>query len=85
MVERSGSDFFVLNTLFGLRRDFAEALRALVAAQARLAIVLASLAPFTLLWYASAANYPAAIRFNALMFTVASFSGQRLLQSAIGR
>ena len=36
--------FFVLNTLLGLRRDFREALRALVAAQAGVAIVLASCA-----------------------------------------
>ena len=71
--------FFVLNTLFGLRRDFTQTLRALVAAQAGLAIVLASLAPFTLLWYASSADYSAALRFNGLMFAVASFSGQRLL------
>ena len=53
---------------------------ALVAAQAGLAIVLASLAPFTLVWYASSGDYPAAILFNALMFTVASFSAQRLLR-----
>ena len=71
--------FFVLNTLFGLRRDFTQALRALVAAQAGLAIVLASLAPLTLLWYASSADYSATLRFNGLMFAVASFSGQRLL------
>ena len=80
--------FFVLNTLFGLRRDFAEPLRALVAAQAGLAIVLASLAPLTLLWYASSANYEAALRFNGLMFAVASLAGQRLLRgllSAAGR
>ena len=36
--------FFVLNTLFGLRRDFREAVRALAAAQAGLAVVLASCA-----------------------------------------
>ena len=60
--------FFVLNTLFGLRRDFSEALRTLVAAQAGLAIVLASLAPFTLVWYASSADYPGAIRFVAIPF-----------------
>ena len=35
--------FFVLNTLFGLRRDLGEAIRALVATQAGVAIVLASL------------------------------------------
>jgi len=71
--------FFVLNTVFGLRRDFPQALRALVAAQAGLAIVLASFAPFTLLWYASSADYSAALRMNGLMFAAASLSGQRLL------
>ncbi len=49
-------NFFVLNTLFGLRRDFREALRALLAAQAGVAIVLASCAPLTLFWYASCAT-----------------------------
>jgi uncharacterized membrane protein len=71
--------FFVFNTLVGLRGDFIEALRALIAAQAGLAIVLASLAPFTLLWYASSADYHAALRCNGLMFAVASLCGQRLL------
>jgi uncharacterized membrane protein len=73
--------FFVLNTLFGLRRDFVQAVRALAAAQAGLAIVLASLAPFTALWYASSGDYTAALRFNILMFAVASFGGQGLLRS----
>jgi hypothetical protein len=72
--------FFVLNTLLGLRRDFVEAARALVATQAGLAVVLASLAPFTLLWYASSADYLAALRFNGLMFAAASFTGQWLLR-----
>jgi len=74
--------FFVINTLAGLRDDFTEALRALISAQAALAIVLASLAPFTLLWYASSSNYRAAILFNTLMFAVASLSSQRLLLRA---
>jgi hypothetical protein len=72
--------FFVINTLVGLRRDFVESLRALVAAQAGMAIVLASLAPFTLFWYASCNDYEGAILFNGLMFAVASFSGQKLLR-----
>ena len=72
--------FFVLNTLFGLRRDFREALRALVAAQAGVAIVLASCAPLTLFWYASFADYSAALLFNGLIFAVASFAGQFLLR-----
>ena len=72
--------FFVLNTLLGVRNDFARALRALVATQAVLTIVLASLAPFTALWYASTAAYRPAILFNAAMFAVASFAAQGLLR-----
>jgi len=76
--------FFVLNTLLGLRRDFAEAVRALMATQAALAIVLASLAPLTALWYASSADYSAATMFNALVFAVASFAAQGLLRGYYG-
>ncbi len=72
--------FFVLNTLFGLRDDFAQAVRALLATQAGLSIVLASLAPFTALFYASTDRYPSATLFNALMFTVASLGAQWLLR-----
>ena len=72
--------FFVLNTLFGLRRDFAEAVRSLLATQAGLTIVLAALSPLTLLWYASSADYSASLRFNGLMFAVASLAGQWLLR-----
>jgi hypothetical protein len=76
--------FFVLNTLFGLRRDFAAAVRALMATQAALSIVLASLAPLTALWYASSADYAAATMFNALVFAVASFAAQGLLRAYYG-
>jgi hypothetical protein len=72
--------FFVLNTLYGLRRDFREALRALVAAQAGLAVVLASCVPLTLFWYASCGDYNSALRFNGLIFALASFAGQHLLR-----
>jgi hypothetical protein len=72
--------FFVLNTLVGLRNDFAQAVRALVAAQAGLAIVLASLAPLTLFWYASSAVHREALLFNAAMFGVASFTAQWLVR-----
>jgi hypothetical protein len=71
--------FFVLNTLLGVRGDFAYVLRSLLMTQAGLTIILASLAPFTLLWYASVANYDAAILFNTLMFGVASVTAQVLL------
>ena len=73
--------FFVLNTLVGLRRDFGEALRALLAAQAGLAIVLASLAPLTAFWYVSSADYEHALLFNGLMFAVASFAAQGLVRA----
>lgn len=72
--------FFVLTTLFGLRRDFGESLRALVAAQAGLAIVLASFSPLTLLWYASSTDYDDALTFNGLMFAAASLAAQHLLR-----
>ena len=72
--------FFVLNALLGLRDDFAASLRALTATQAGLSLILAALAPFTLLWYASSSNYQGAILFNTLMFAIASLSAQRLLK-----
>src|SRR5262245_43214711 len=71
--------FFVLNTLLGLRSDFGAALRALVGSQAGLAIVLASLAPYTVLWYLSFADYHRAILFNGAMFAVATVAAQVLL------
>jgi len=72
--------FAVINTLFGLRRDLGEAIRAVVATQAGVAVVLASLAPFTLLWYVSGVTYQQAIVFNGAMFALASLAGQRLLR-----
>lgn len=72
--------FFVFNTLVGLRRDFARATTALIAAQAGLAIVLASLAPLTVVWYASSGNYADAVRFNGMMFATACCAGQWLLR-----
>jgi hypothetical protein len=72
--------FFVLNSLAGLRTDFAAAVRALAATQAGLAVILASLAPLTLLWYASVDDYQAAVAFNAVMFAVASVSAQVILR-----
>jgi hypothetical protein len=72
--------FFVINSLLGVRGDFAAAVRAVVASQAGLAIVLVALAPLTILWYASSADYQAAILFNAAMFAVASVAAQTLLR-----
>jgi hypothetical protein len=72
--------FFVLNTLLGVRDDFAAVLRALIATQSVLTIILAALAPFTALWYASSGSYRPAILFNAAMFAIASFAAQWLLR-----
>jgi hypothetical protein len=72
--------FFVLNTLLGLRRDFSQALRAVVATQAGLAVILASLAPLTVFFYASSADHNEALLFNGAMFAIASFSAQWLLR-----
>ena len=62
------------------RRDFADALRAVVASQLALAIILMALAPLTLFWYASSDDYPSAILFNGLMLAVASLGAQVVLR-----
>lgn len=71
--------FFVLNTLFGLRSDFGRVLSALLATQAGLTVILASLSPYTILWYLSFENYGRAIMFNGLMFGIASLTAQLIL------
>ncbi len=72
--------FFVLNTLLGVRDDFARATAALISAQAGLTIILASLAPLTALWYLSCANYHAAVVFNGVLFAIASIGAQQILR-----
>ncbi len=68
--------FFVINTLAGLRDDFGRVLRALVGTQSCVTVVLASLAPLTVVWYLSSGDYQLALLFNALMFGVASVAAQ---------
>lgn len=72
--------FVVVNSLLGLREDLGAAVRALLATQACLTLVLCSLAPLTLTWYASDQAYEEATLFNALTFAIASASGQLLLR-----
>ena len=72
--------FFVVNSLYGLRDDFGKVLRALLATQAGVTVILASLSPLTALWYVSYDNYRAAILFNAMMFAAASLSAQMILR-----
>lgn len=72
--------FVVINALVGVRDDLGLAIRAIVLSQATLAILLASLAPITLFWYASSADYTTAILFNGIMFGVASYGAQIALR-----
>jgi hypothetical protein len=74
--------FFILNTLRGLRGDFAGALRAVIASQAGLTVVLVAMAPVTAFWYASTADYHGSILFNGLVFGVASLAAQAPLRRA---
>lgn len=72
--------FFVLNTLLGVRPDFPAVLNALMLTQAGLTVLLAAFGPLTLFWYASSADYDAAVLFNALVFGAASLTAQWLLR-----
>lgn len=72
--------FFVLNTIAGLREDFSEAVRILMAGQAGMTLVLCSLAPLTAVWYVSSADYHAAILINGLAFGIASLATQVTLR-----
>ena len=71
--------FYVFQSLLGLRDDFARSIHALLATQAAMAIILASLAPLTAVWYTTSDDYPRAVFFNGLVFAVASISAQRIL------
>jgi len=76
--------FFVISTLLGLREDFGQSVRVLMATQAALTIILASFAPFTALWYLSTTDYQAAVLFNAAMFGISSIAAQLLLRRFYG-
>ena len=73
--------FFVVNTLLGLRRDWPAALRAVLASQGAVAVVLGSLAPYTALVYASGCGYHAATTFNGGMFLAAAVAAQGVLRA----
>lgn len=72
--------YFVLNALLGLRADWRAAVRAVAGTQAAVGLVLAALAPYTLVWYASSGDYHKAIAFNAAAFAVAGVSAQWVLR-----
>ncbi len=72
--------FFVVNTLAGLRDDFGQVLRALVATQSCVTVVLAALAPITAFWYVSCRDYGLALLFNMVIFGVATLAAQIVVQ-----
>ncbi len=72
-------NFFVVNTFLGLRDDFAAALRAVLTAQATVAVMLCGLAPIILTVYASSSHYRFAIFMNGVCFALATLAGQKTL------
>ena len=74
--------FYVFNALLGLKRDFLQAIGAIVASQACLAVVLSSLAPLTLVCYSSTDDYNFAVLFNGAPFLIASLAAQYALARA---
>jgi len=72
-------NFYAVNAVLGLRDDFRAALRAVLAAQATVAVALLSEAPLVLLAYASTTSYPFAIVANGACFALASACGQVVL------
>lgn len=68
--------FFSINTVLGLRDDFAAACRGVLAAQATVSVSLAALSPLILVVYASTQHYRTAIVMNGVIFAVATAAGQ---------
>ncbi len=68
--------FFILNTVLGLRDDFAAACRGVLSAQGGVAACLAGLAPLTAVGYLSSTDYTFALVLNGAMFALASLAGQ---------
>ena len=62
--------------LVGLSDEFAPMIRALTAAQAAFAAILAALAPFVLVFYASGLSYRGALMLNLAVFALAGVAAQ---------
>jgi hypothetical protein len=72
--------FFVINSVLGVRGDFARVLRGLIASQACLTITLCSFAPVTVFWYVCSTDHEMNLMFNAIVFAIASVAGQVVLK-----
>lgn len=71
--------FYVVNTVLGLRDDFAPACRGLLAAQATLGLMLGALAPMLVFLALSVSDPYAVTLLDAAQFGVATWSAQRVL------
>ncbi len=74
---------YVLYALRGLGHEFGFALRALASGQAAFALILASLSPFTLVFYLSGATYRGALGFNLALFALAAFASQSMIRARV--
>lgn len=72
--------FYAVNSILGLQKDFAAAVRGIFAAQATLAVTIASLAPVTLFFYVSGEGYRASLIFNGMVFALGALGGQLTLE-----
>ena len=73
---REDAEFLRLNSLLGLRNDFAEAARAVASSAGRGRARVPR--PYTAVWYASTTNYHEATLFNALSIGTTLLGGIRL-------
>ena len=73
----------VLYFLVGLGEEFAPTLRALTMAQAAFAAILAALAPFVPVFYASGLSYRGALMLNLALFAVAGFAAQNVARGPL--
>jgi hypothetical protein len=69
-------NFFVLNTILGLRDDLPAVMRGALLAQGTVAVSLAALAPVTAVAYLSLDSYADAVAFNGVVFLAAALAGQ---------
>jgi uncharacterized membrane protein YqjE len=80
---------FMMTTVLGLRDDFPRLARSAFAAQATMALVLASLAPAILFLYCTTNDYDSALLYNGAIFLLASVAAQwklrRLLADFLAR
>jgi len=81
----SWPSFAVANYVLGLGSDLKEALKVMLSCQAVVALTLASLSPFTALWYFSIRDYKMALLFNAAIYCVASLAGQYAIRRSYQR